>query len=198
MKHIKLYEEFIKENNNESSELDEALNELSMSSVGVRSFLRAMYTNADVIKKLGFKSFKDLVAYVKTNDLQEWDELRAEVEELGIVIAESEDFTNEKIEYPEGVKTTDDKILDKVAKLLHSPKGIIEIGSGSVRGKKIPFQTDDSTYFNITGQKDHYVLLCKNGEFEIPRNEIKNAEELYDQIEKAIQMGTITKGKLKS
>ena len=104
---------------------------------------------------------------------------------------------DEKIEYPEGVKTTDDKILDKVAKLLHSPKGIIEIGSGSVRGKKIPFQTDDSAYFNITGQKDHYVLLCKNGEFEIPRNEIKNAEELYDQIEKAIQMGTITKGKKK-
>jgi len=104
---------------------------------------------------------------------------------------------DEKIEYPEGVKTTDDKILDKVAKLLHSPKGIIEIGSGSVRGKKIPFQTDDSAYFNITGQKDHYVILCKNGEFEIPRNEIKNAEELYDQIEKAIQMGTITKGKKK-
>jgi hypothetical protein len=100
----------------------------------------------------------------------------------------------EKIEYPEGVKTTNDKILDKVAKLLHSPKGTIEIGSGSVRGKKIPFQTDDSTYFNVTGQKDHYVLLCKNGEFEIPRNKIKNAEELYDQIEKAIQTGTITKG----
>ena len=109
-----------------------------------------------------------------------------------------ENFLNEKIEYPEGVKTTNDKILDKVAKLLNSSKGTIEIGSGSVRGKKIPFQTDDSAYFNITGQKDHYVLLCKNGEFEIPRNEIKNAEELFDQIEKAIQMGTVTIGKLKS
>ena len=50
-----------------------------------------------------------------------------------------EQFVNEKIEYPEGVKTTDDKILDKVAKLLNSSKGIIEIGSGSVRGKKVPF-----------------------------------------------------------
>ena len=76
---------------NESTELDEALNEISLSSVGVRSFLRAMYTNADVIKKLGFKSFKDLVSYVKSNDLQDWDELRAEVKELGIVIAESLD-----------------------------------------------------------------------------------------------------------
>jgi hypothetical protein len=77
---------------NESTELDEALNEISLSSAGVRSFLRAMYTNADVIKKLGFNSFKDLVSYVKSNDLRDWDELRAEVEELGIVIAESEDF----------------------------------------------------------------------------------------------------------
>ena len=76
---------------NESTELDEALNEISLSSAGVRSFLRAMYTNADVIKKLGFNSFKDLVSYVKSNDLRDWDELRAEVEELGIVIAESED-----------------------------------------------------------------------------------------------------------
>lgn len=108
-----------------------------------------------------------------------------------------EDFINEKIEYPEGVKTTDDKILDKVAKLLHSPKGTIEIGSGSVRGKKIPFMSGDE-YFNITGQKDYYILLCKKGEFEIPRKDIKNAEELYDQIEKAIQMGQVTKGKLRS
>lgn len=80
-------ESHLKENN--STELDEALNELSMSSVGVRDFLRAVYTNADVIKKLGFRSFKDLVGYIKTNDLEEWDELRDEAKELGVVIAES-------------------------------------------------------------------------------------------------------------
>jgi len=103
---------------------------------------------------------------------------------------------NEKIEYPEGVKTTDDNILDKLAKLLNSPKGIIEVGSGSVRGKKVPFQTGDA-YFNITGYRDHWNILCSNGDFEIPRKEIKNAEELYDQLEKAIQMGTVTIGKKK-
>lgn len=79
---------------NESTELDEALNEISLSSVGARSFLRAMYTNADVIKKLGFNSFKDLVAYIKSNDLHDWDELRDEARELGVVITESEDFVN--------------------------------------------------------------------------------------------------------
>ena len=105
-------------------------------------------------------------------------------------------FTNEKIEYPEGVKTTGDKILDKLAKLLNSSKGIIEVGSGSVRGKKVPFQTGDA-YFNITSQSDTYVLLCSNGDFEFPRKEIKNAEELFNQIEKAIQMGTVTIGKKK-
>ena len=34
-----------------------------------------------------------------------------------------EQFIHEKIEYPEGVETTDDKILDQVAKLLNSSKG---------------------------------------------------------------------------
>ena len=105
-----------------------------------------------------------------------------------------ENFLNEKIEYPEGVKTTDDKILDKLAKLLNSSNGTVEVGSGSVRGKRIPFSNGDA-HFNITGQKDKFLLLCSNGDFEFPRTEIKTAEELYSQIEKAIQMGTVTKGK---
>ena len=50
-------------------------------------------------------------------------------------------------------------------------------------------------YFNITGNEDHYLLLCKRGDFEIPKKDIKNAQELYDQIEKAIQMGKVTIGK---
>ena len=103
----------------------------------------------------------------------------------------------EKITYPEGVKTTDDKILDKVAKLLNSPSGTIEIGSGSVRGKQVPFQTGNAN-FNITGHRDYYVLLCSKGEFEIPRKDIKNAEELYAQVEKAVQMGQVTIGKQRS
>lgn len=87
-------------------------------------------------------------------------------------------FLNEKITYPEGVKTTDDKILGELAKLLNSPQGIIEVGSGSLRGKRVPFQTGDE-FFNITGQSDNYLILCKNGDFEIPRREIKTADELY-------------------
>ena len=111
-----------------------------------------------------------------------------------------EEFINEslmeKIEYPEGVKTTGDKILDKVAKLLHSPKGTIEIGSGSVRGKRIPFMNGDA-YFNITAQTENYLLTCSNGDFEIPKKDIKDEDELYRQIERAIQMGEVTIGKKK-
>ena len=111
-----------------------------------------------------------------------------------------EEFINEslmeKIEYPEGVKKTGDKILDKVAKLLHSPKGTIEIGSGSVRGKRIPFMNGDA-YFNITAQTENYLLTCSNGDFEIPKKDIKDEDELYRQIERAIQMGEVTIGKKK-
>lgn len=109
---------------------------------------------------------------------------------VGLVV----ESLDEKIEYPEGVKTTGDKILDKLAKLLNSPQGTIEVGSGSVRGKKVPFSNGDA-YFNISAENDYYVLLCKNGEFEIAKSEIKNAEDLYDQIEKAIQLGNVTLGK---
>ena len=105
-----------------------------------------------------------------------------------------EEFLNEKIEYPEGVKTTDDKILDKLAKLLNSKTGIIEIGSGSLRGKKVPFQNGDA-FFNITGYREHWNILCSNGDFEIPRKEIKTAEDLYAQVERAIQIGEVTIGK---
>jgi hypothetical protein len=103
---------------------------------------------------------------------------------------------NEKIEYPEGVKTTDDKILDKLAKLLNSKTGIIEIGTGSLRGKKVPFQTGEA-FFNITGYREHWNILCSNGDFEIPRKDIKKAEDLYAQVERAIQMGEVTIGKKK-
>ena len=111
---------------------------------------------------------------------------------VGLVV----ESLNEKIEYPERVKTTGDKILDKLGKLLNSPKGIIEVGTGSIRGKKVPFFNGDA-YFNITGYREHWNLLCSNGDFEFPRKEIKNAEELFNQIEKAIQMGTVTIGKKK-
>ena len=107
-----------------------------------------------------------------------------------------ESFLNEKIEYPEGVKTTDDKILDKLAKLLNSKTGVIEIGTGSIRGKRVPFQTGEE-FFNVTGQREHWTILCKNGDFEIPRKDIKKAEDLYIQVEKAIQMGEVTIGKKK-
>lgn len=107
-----------------------------------------------------------------------------------------ENFVNEKIEYPEGVKTTDDKILDKLAKLLNSKTGIIEIGTGSLRGKNVPFQNGEA-FFNITGYREHWNILCSNGDFEIPRKDIKKAEDLYVQVEQAIQMGKVSIGKKK-
>jgi hypothetical protein len=104
-----------------------------------------------------------------------------------------EEFLNEKWAYPEGVKTTGDKILDKTAKLLHSPKGTITIGTGSVRGQDIPFFSGPETFL-VSAFREKYTILCKKGEFELDRKEIKTAEILFDQIEKAIQMGQVTLG----
>ena len=105
-----------------------------------------------------------------------------------------EEFLNEKFLYPEGVKTTGDKILDKTAKLLHSPKGTITIGTGSVRGQEIPFFNGSETFL-VSSFRDKYTILCRKGEFELDRKEIKTADILFNQIEKAIQMGEVTLGK---
>jgi hypothetical protein len=104
-----------------------------------------------------------------------------------------EEFLNEKFVYPEGVKTTGDKILDKTAKLLHAPAGTITIGTGSVRGQNIPFFNGPETFL-VSGFREKYTILCSKGEFEIDRKEIKKAEDLFGQIEKAIQMGEVTLG----
>ena len=43
----------------ESMNIEETLNELSLSSVGVKDFLRAVYNDTNVLKKLGFKNFRN-------------------------------------------------------------------------------------------------------------------------------------------
>jgi hypothetical protein len=112
-------------------------------------------------------------------------------------IEESEDLElDEKFLYPEGVKTTGDKILDKTAKLLNSPSSIITIGTGSLRGQEVPFMNGKETFL-ISVYRDMYTILCKNGEWEIDRKDIKSAEELFNQIEKAIQLGKPSVGREK-
>ena len=64
--------------------VEEMINEISLSSAGVRDFLRALYRNNTILKKLGFANFKGAVDYIKSNGGRDWDELRDEATGFGL------------------------------------------------------------------------------------------------------------------
>ena len=74
----------------ESISLEETLNELHLSSAGVKDFLRAVYnSNTSILQKLNFKNFRGLTDYIKGSDIEEFDELRDEAKAAGLILAES-------------------------------------------------------------------------------------------------------------
>ena len=101
-----------------------------------------------------------------------------------------ENFLAEKYVYPEGFKVTGDKILDKLAKLIHAPSATVAIYSWAVQGRGVPFMTGPET-FSVTGNpsEDFYTINCKHGFFKMMKADIKKAEELYSEIEALVQMG---------
>ena len=74
----------------ESISLEETLNELHLSSAGVKDFLRAVYnSNTSILQKLNFKNFRGLTDYIKGSDIEEFDELRDEAKAAGLILLES-------------------------------------------------------------------------------------------------------------
>ena len=59
------------------------MNELKVSSAGVKELLKKIYDNAKLMKALNFKNFRDVIDTVLTSDQNEIDELEAEIKELG-------------------------------------------------------------------------------------------------------------------
>lgn len=100
------------------------------------------------------------------------------------------DFVSEKIAYPEGDKSTGDKILDKFAKLINSPSSTVNIMSWAVQGRNIPFMTG-SENFSVTGNssEDFYTINTAKGKFKLTKKDIKKGEELYDEVESIVQTG---------
>jgi hypothetical protein len=64
--------------------VEEMINEVSLSSAGVKNFLRALYRNTNIIKKLGFSNFKGVIDYIQSNGIRDWDDLRDEATGFGL------------------------------------------------------------------------------------------------------------------
>lgn len=101
-----------------------------------------------------------------------------------------ESFINEGYVYPEGVKKTGDKILDKFAKLIHAPSATVKIMTWAVQGRNIPFMTGTET-FSVEGydNNDFYTINCKHGLFKVYKSDVKKAEDLYDEVTSLVQAG---------
>jgi hypothetical protein len=98
-KHVKSYHELY----GDEDEKNEALiKELNLRSSGIKSFLKQLSINPSLIDKLGFKKMKDVLIYIQGGGIEDWDELRDEAEQLGMVIeAEENDMSpidDEKVE----------------------------------------------------------------------------------------------------
>ena len=96
---------------------------------------------------------------------------------------------NEKIVYPEGARSTGDKILDKLVKLLNSSSDKIEVTPSQVRAVNLAFGFSEPSTFFVKNKDDHYFMNTNKGFFRVDTKDIKSAEDLYDELESIIQAG---------
>jgi hypothetical protein len=83
----------------------ESVNELKLSSYGVKELLSAIYYNWNKLKpalrqKMHFNSFKDIIAYIKSGDQEEQARLKAFVQSQGIEIVALESVNETHISEP--------------------------------------------------------------------------------------------------
>ena len=148
--------------------VEETINEISISSAGVRDFLRALYSNTNLIKKMGFSNFRGVVDYIKNSDIRDWDELRDDATKAGLKFESINEIT-----YEFGKKSYTDKnmtpteILD-LAKA-YTQTHITKI-SGKSLGSRVYTANDLSrltgtTQMDVTkrGKPALIVVLLKNG-----------------------------------
>ena len=100
-----------------------------------------------------------------------------------------ESFLNEKITYPDRDTSSGDKIIDKLAKLLNSPSGKIEVTKNQVRGVNVSFGFAPESTFFVKANDDHYFMNTNKGFYRVDKKDITKAEDLYDELESIVQAG---------
>lgn len=87
-KHIPSFDEFLSESH---IDIEKELNELKLTSAGVKELLSAIYYNWDILKskftgEFSFGSFKDILYFIRTGGQEEQRELENWVKSQGIEI----------------------------------------------------------------------------------------------------------------
>ena len=59
-----------------------AMNEMSLKNPGMAEFIEYIENNPDTIQKLGFRKLQDVIEYLESAGLEDWDELRRELTQI--------------------------------------------------------------------------------------------------------------------
>ena len=74
------------------------VNELALDSVGIKEILKAIFNRPDVISKLGFRIFKDIIQHLRDGDQDEQHDLEKELKDLGVnVVYEAKRYDLKKV-----------------------------------------------------------------------------------------------------
>lgn len=110
-----------------------------------------------------------------------------------------ESFLNEKIEYPDGVKTSGDKMLDKFSKLIDSKESKTRLGTGYVQALGVNFMTVSGVNIVVNDKKDYYSLRVTSpkaaGDYRLEKSDVKTAEDIYDECQSIAQTGKTKRSK---
>jgi hypothetical protein len=107
---------------------------------------------------------------------------------------------DEKINYPEGVKTSGDKKMDKFAKLIDTKDRRVNIGTGYVQVLGIEWMFVKGVSIVVNDMKDHYFLRISTdteaGDYRLDKSDVKSGEDIYDECQSIAQAKKPKKSKL--
>jgi hypothetical protein len=106
--------------------LDESeLDEIGLHSAGVEGFLDTLRENPEYIDKLGFNSLSDVKEYIRTNGLDDWQELRIELSDLTNESINEAEYRGRKVNLNSPFRTSGGP--KKFAVYVKSPSGNVKI-----------------------------------------------------------------------
>ena len=114
-----------------------------------------------------------------------------------IIREEIRKVVHEKIEYPDGLKTSGDKMLDKFSKLIDSKESKTRLGTGYVQALGVNFMGVSGVNIVVNDKKDHYLLRITSskaaGDYRLEKSNVKTADDIYDECQSIAQAGKTKK-----
>ena len=151
------------------------LREMKFKSAGVKELLTTIFNHKELLPKLGFKSFKDVLSYIKFGDQEEQNELESKLKSLGVQVPVFESKLEEINLASAGVK--------EILKQLYTDKKLVQyLGFKDFKGA---------------------VSFIKGGslsDFEEIRDDIQNYKKRLGEAEyqgRKVKLGKIMQGDVK-